>query len=152
VLLLTALLGACATLGPYKEPPRVSLASIQPKEMGLLEQRYGLQLRILNPNDTAIPLEGLSYTIEINGREFAYGVSRQSVSIPAYGEALLDVDVISNLLNVLRQLQEMGTEKRSSLNYRLSGKLNLTSRVRSLPFEYEGELNYLPADTPAPAP
>jgi LEA14-like dessication related protein len=150
VILLTLLLGACATLGPYKEPPRVSLASIQPKEMGLLEQRYGLQLRILNPNDTAIPLEGLSYTLEINDREFAYGVSRQSVSIPAYGEALLDVDVVSNLLNVLRQVQEIGTEKRSSLKYRLSGKMNLTSRVGSLPFDYQGELNYLPADTAAP--
>lgn len=148
--LLIALLGACATLGPYKEPPRVSLASIQPKQMGLLEQRYGLQLRILNPNDTAIPLEGLSYTLEINGREFAYGVSRQSVSIPAYGEALLDVDVVSNLLNVLQQVQEMGAEKRSSLNYRLSGKMNLASRVGSLPFDYQGELNYLPADAAAP--
>jgi LEA14-like dessication related protein len=118
--------------------------------MGLLEQRYGLQLRILNPNDTAIPLEGLSYTLEINGREFAYGVSRQSVSIPAYGEALLDVDVVSNLLNVLQQVQEMGTEKRGSLNYRLSGKMNLASRVASLPFDYQGELNYLPADAAAP--
>jgi LEA14-like dessication related protein len=148
--LLLALVGACATLGPYQEPPRVSLASIQPKEMGLLEQRYGLQIRILNPNDTAIPLEGLSYTLEINGREFAYGVSRQSVSIPAYGEALLDVDVVSNLLNVLRQVQELGGEKRSSLQYRLSGKMNLASRVGSLPFDYQGELNYLPADTAAP--
>jgi LEA14-like dessication related protein len=118
--------------------------------MGLLEQRYGLQLRIMNPNDTAIPLEGLSYTLEINGREFAYGVSRQSVSIPAYGEALLDVDVVSNLLNVLQQVQEMGAEKRSSLNYRLSGKMNLASRVGSLPFDYQGELDYLPADAAAP--
>ena len=148
--LLIALLGACATLGPYKEPPRVSLASIQPKEMGLLEQRYGLQLRILNPNDTAIPLEGLSYTLEINCREFAYGVSRQSVSIPAYGEAMLDVDVVSNLLNVLQQMQGLSAEKRSSLKYRLSGKMSLTSRVGSLPFDYQGELNYLPADTAAP--
>ena len=149
-LLLTALLGACATLGPYQEPPRVSLASIQPKEMGLLEQRYGLQLRILNPNDTAIPLEGLSYSLEINDREFAYGVSRQSVSIPAYGEALLDVDVVSNLLNVLRQVQELGTEQRSTLKYRLSGKMHLASRVGSLPFDYQGELNYLPAEPSAP--
>jgi LEA14-like dessication related protein len=150
LVLLIALLGACATLGPYKEPPRVSLASIQPKEMGLLEQRYGLQLRILNPNDTAIPLEGLSYTLEINGREFAYGVSRQSVSIPAYGEALLEVDVVSNLLNVLQQVQEMSTEKGSSLKYRLSGKMSLASRIGSLPFNYQGELTYLPADTATP--
>jgi hypothetical protein len=44
----------------------------------------------------------------------------------------------------------MGTEKRGSLNYRLSGKMNLASRVASLPFDYQGELNYLPADAAAP--
>src|SRR5210317_436159 len=91
VLFTAVLLGACATLSPYKESPRVSLVSIQPQEMGVLEQRFGLQLRILNPNDVAIPVEGLSYTIEINNREFAYGASRQAVDIPAFGEALLDV-------------------------------------------------------------
>jgi LEA14-like dessication related protein len=58
MIVTAALLNACATLSPYKESPRVSLVSIQPQEMGVLEQRFGLQLRILNPNDTAIPVEG----------------------------------------------------------------------------------------------
>ena len=151
VLFTAALLGACATLSPYKESPRVSLVSIQPQEMGVLEQRFGLQLRILNPNDVAIPVEGLSYTIEINNREFAYGVSRQAVEIPAFGEALLDVEVVSNLLNVVQQLQALNGEARSSLDYRLSGKISLANSPASLPFDYSGELTYLPAATSAPA-
>ena len=77
---------------------------------------------------------------------YLLGVRRHEVDV----EALLDVDVVSNLLNVLQQVQEMGTEKRGSLNYRLSGKMNLASRVGSLPFDYQGELNYLPADAAAP--
>jgi LEA14-like dessication related protein len=128
----------------------VSLVSIQPKDMTLLEQRYGLQLRILNPNETAIPLEGLSYSLEINGREFAYGVSRQAVSIPAFGEALLDVDVVSNLLNVLQQVQEMSNEQQDSLKYRLSGKLSLSNSLVKLPFDYHGELKYSPAEPATP--
>jgi LEA14-like dessication related protein len=151
VLFASVLLGACATLSPYKESPRVSLVSIQPQQMGVLEQRFGLQLRILNPNDVAIPVEGLSYTIEINNREFAYGVSRQAVEIPAFGEALLDVDVVSNLLNVVQQLQALNGETRSSLDYRLSGKISLADSPASLPFDYSGELTYLPAATSAPA-
>jgi LEA14-like dessication related protein len=151
VLFTAVLLGACATLSPYKESPRVSLVSIQPQQMGVLEQRFGLQLRILNPNDVAIPVEGLSYTIEINNREFAYGVSRQAVEIPAFGEALLDVEVVSNLLNVVQQLQALNGETRSSLDYRLSGKISLANSPASLPFDYSGELTYLPAATSAPA-
>jgi LEA14-like dessication related protein len=118
--------------------------------MGVLEQRYGLQLRILNPNDTALPVAGMQYSLQINDREFAYGVSRQPVSIPAYGEAVLDVDVVSNLLSVLQQLQEANTGKQDSLKYRLSGSLSLENRFGKLPFDYHGELNYLPADPAAP--
>lgn len=139
------LIGGCATMSNYPEQPRVSLVSIQPKEMTLLEQRYALQLRILNPNETAIPIEGLNYSVEINGREFAYGVSRQAVSIPPFGEALLDVDVVSNLLNVLQQMQEMSNEQQDSLQYRLSGKLSLSNSLVKLPFDYHGELKYSPA-------
>lgn len=145
---LALLLAGCAGLGAYSEAPRVSLVSIQPRELGVLEQRYGLRLRILNPNDTALPLEGMSYSLQINDREFAYGVSRQPVSIPAYGEALLEVDVVSNLLGVLQQLQEANTGKRESLKYRLTGSLSLENRLGKLPFDYRGELNYLPGDAP----
>ena len=151
ILLATVLLGACATLSPYKDSPRVSLVSIQPQEIGMLEQRFALQLRILNPNDVAIPVEGLSYAIEINDREFAYGVSRQSVEIPAFGEALLDVEVASNLLNVMQQLQALHSETRNSMAYRLTGKISLANSPASLPFDYSGELTYLPAAQSAPA-
>ena len=150
ILLTSIFLGACATLSPYKDSPRVSLVSIQPQEIGMLEQRFALQLRILNPNDVAIPVEGLSYAIEINDREFAYGVSRQSVEIPAFGEALLDVEVASNLLNVMQQLQVLRSETRNSLAYRLTGKISLANSPASLPFDYSGELTYLPAAQSAP--
>lgn len=154
-LVLTALivqLGACAGLGRYPESPRVSLVSIQPRSMTMLEQRYGLQLRILNPNETSIPVEGLSYSLEINGREFAYGVSRQAVSIPPFGEALLDVDVVSSLLDVLQQVQGLGEQPSETLTYRLSGKLSLSNSLARLPFDYRGELKYSPGGAPASGP
>jgi len=153
VLLLccTASLSACSFFGGYQETPRVSLVSIQPLEMGMLEQRYGLQLRILNPNDNEIPVKGLSYSIEINGHEFAYGVSRQPVSIPAFSEAVLDVEVVSNLLNVLQQFQEMSSENNDSLHYRLRGNLSLAKSLAKLPFDVEGNLTWLQENKAEPA-
>ncbi len=143
-------LTACSTFGGTRETPQVSLVSIQPIEMGLLEQRYGLQLRIMNPNDDAIPVKGLSYSIEINGHEFAYGVSRQPVSIPAFSEALLDVEVVSNLLNVMQQVQKMSGETGGSLHYRLRGKISLEKSLAKLPFNVEGKLTWLPTDKAEP--
>ncbi len=152
VLLYALLLGGCASLQPYAETPRVSLVSIQPLEMQMLEQRFALQLRILNPNDVAIPVAGLSYALEINEREFAYGVSQQAVSIPPYGEALLQVEIVSSLLNVIRQLQQAGDSPGASgLKYRLHGKIGLSGLRRGLPFDYAGELLYRDPDAPAEA-
>lgn len=145
VLMVVLLLAGCASLGGYRDPPRVSLVSIEPLDMTLLEQRYALQLRILNPNDVALPVSGLNYSIEINRREFAYGVSRQSVTIPAHGEALLDVEVISNLLSLMRQVQELGAGGKQVIEYRLSGKLSLDHSPVRMPFDYSGELSWLPA-------
>jgi LEA14-like dessication related protein len=150
ILLCALLLGGCAGLRPYEETPRVSLVSIQPLDMQMLEQRFALQLRIMNPNDVEIPVEGLSYALEINQREFAYGVSQQAVSIPPYGEALLRVEVVSNLLNVMRQLQQMSdSPKDGGLEYRLRGKIGLAGLRGGLPFDYAGKLRYRDPDAPA---
>ena len=151
LLYCTATLTACSLFGGYQETPHVSLVGIQPIEMGLLEQRYELQLRILNPNDKEIPVKGLSYSIEINGHEFAYGVSRQPVTIPPFSEALLDVEVVSNLLNVMQQFQKISGESSNSLKYRLRGKISLAKSLARLPFNVEGELTWLPKNKTEPA-
>jgi LEA14-like dessication related protein len=150
ILLCALLLCGCAGLRPYEETPRVSLVSIQPLEMQMLEQRFALQLRIMNPNDVEIPVSGLSYALEINQREFAYGVSQQAVNIPPYGEALLQVEVVSNLLNVMRQLQQMGDATGDGgLQYRLHGKIGLAGLRSGMPFDYAGKLLYRDPDAPA---
>ena len=143
ILWCVLFLTGCASLQPYPETPRVSLVSIKPLDMQLLEQRFLLELRIINPNRVAIPVEGLSYALEINQREFAYGVSQQEVSIPPYGEALLQVEVFSNLLNVMRQLQQMeDSTTAGGLEYRLRGKIGLAGVRHKLPFDYSGKLAY----------
>ncbi|HYQ72592.1 MAG TPA: LEA type 2 family protein [Gammaproteobacteria bacterium] len=152
ILLCALFLAGCASLQPYAEMPRVSLVSIKPQDMQMLEQRFMLELRIQNPNSVAIPVEGLSYALEINQREFAYGVSQQEVSIPPYGEALLQVEVVSNLLNVMRQLQQLaGTAGGHGLEYRLRGKIGVAGVRRALPFDFSGTLAGQDPEAPATA-
>jgi LEA14-like dessication related protein len=66
-------LGACARLGEA-EPPQVRLADIRLLEGGLLEQRFRVDLRLGNPNDFDLPLDGLTFELELNDRPF--GASR----------------------------------------------------------------------------
>jgi LEA14-like dessication related protein len=144
-MVLCLLLAGCAGTGGYRDSPQVALLSIEPLDLPTAEQHYALRLRILNPNDVALPVSGIDYSIEINRQQFAYGVSRQSVQIPAHGEALLDVEVVSRLLNVLRQAQQLAEQGSGVIGYRVSGRLSLERSPVRVPFDYSGQLNWVPA-------
>ncbi|MCA1804270.1 MAG: hypothetical protein LC646_02710, partial [Xanthomonadaceae bacterium] len=78
-LLFALSLTACAWLPQKPQAPRVSLVNVQLSSMELLEQRYGLTLRIQNPNDFALNIQGLDFEVELNRMPFASGVAAQRV-------------------------------------------------------------------------
>lgn len=142
-VLCLALAAGCAGLFTRPEPPNVSLADLQVADVGLFEQRYRLRLRVQNPNDFALPIKGMRYTLAVNDREFAEGVSPESVTVPAFGEELIEVEAVSNLARVVDQMLELGGQRRS-LSYRLSGSLSLGGGIGRMPFDYQGEVNLIP--------
>ena len=143
-LLLSLLLSACAGLGVYTEPPRVSLVSVEPLDMTLFEQRYRIGLRIQNPNQASLAIRGMDYEVELNGRKFAHGLSPQAVDVPAYGEQVVEVEVVSNLLRIVDQIHELESGRTRNLSWRLSGDLRLADRIATLPFDYAGQLDLSP--------
>ncbi len=141
-VLALAWIAACSTLGPYQEPLRVNLVSVQPLDMTLLEQRYELKLRIQNPNDSELAVNGVSFDLDLNGEEFAHGVSGEPFVVPAFGEQVVTVNVVSTLFAVVRQVQELQSGELQSLQYRLSGRLSLAKGFARIPFERTGELDF----------
>lgn len=140
--LLLTLLGGCAGLFSRPEPPQISLASIRPVDMGLFEQRYRLRLRVQNPNPFALRIKGMDYSLYLNDQQFAQGVSPESATVPAYGEQVVEVDVISNLARLFDQFSELGRQR--SLSYRLVGGIRLANVTARIPFEYQGEISFAP--------
>lgn len=150
-LVLALLLAACAPV--ISKPPAVTLAGVDLESIGLFEQRYVLQLRVTNPNDSDIPVEGVSFDIELNGMHFATGVSNAAVTVPRLGEALLEVKATSNLASFMRQLRDQRKDGRDGLDYRIKGNLRVPGHG-ALPFERKGELAFpeLPGFDEKPAP
>ncbi|MCB1961187.1 MAG: LEA type 2 family protein [Rhodocyclaceae bacterium] len=138
--LLVLALGGCASLPLSMQPPEVSVADLRLIEAGLLEQRFGLSLRVLNPNDVDIPVEGLRFAVELNGKPFARGVSGAAVTIPRLGEAVLEVEAVSSLAGMLRQLRAFGAE-RQRIDYRIAGELVTGGLRAAMPFERSGEID-----------
>ena len=137
LLYLFLLLSGCAGMAT-REPPRVNLVNLQVIDMQLFEQRYGVTLRIQNPGRQPLEIEGLSFDLELNGKSFAHGVSNRATVVPAFGEAVLDVEVVSSLFGIVDQLRDL--EQDRPLSYRLSGQLALAGSLISIPFEKKGEL------------
>jgi LEA14-like dessication related protein len=130
---MLALLTGCAGSSPHMEPLSVTLSDIQPGQMGLLEQEYLIKIRVQNPNNVEIPVTGLSYRIELNGKSFAKGVSKQDVTVPAFGEVLLDATAVGGLSGIITQIAQFQKGVPDKVSYRLSGKLASTSS--SYPFD-----------------
>jgi LEA14-like dessication related protein len=140
MLCTLAALAGCAGLPGGMEPLSVTLADVRPVQMGLLEQEYAMKIRVQNPNNKEIPLEGLSFAVELNGKRFAKGVSRQTGTVPAFGDVVLDVKAISNLSSILEQVSGLRTGAPDKITYRLQGRLTPSSGS-SVPFDSSGTLD-----------
>lgn len=134
------LLTSCAT-GELDLPPEVSLADLRPGQVGLFEQRVGVTLRIRNPNDATLPIDGYRFALELNGQPFASGFSGQRLTVPRLGEATTDATAVVSTLDLLRQV--MAAPLRGGFDYRLTGTafVDAAAGRRGVPFEQTGKLD-----------
>lgn len=138
---LMAGLAGCAGLGPYREAVRVTVSDIRVLEAGMLEQLYGVTLRIQNPNADPLPVRGGSFQLAINGRDFASGVTADVVTVPPFGDAKINVRMVSTLFGMLRLFEGFQDRRETSLQYDISGRLALEGSYSGLSFHTSGELN-----------
>lgn len=135
------LLSACAGLnqGGF-DPPHVSLVDLRVRDVKLFEQRYALQLRVQNPNPYELPIAGMDYAVRLNDVEFGHGVSRRAVNIPAYGEAVIEVDLVSNLWRLLDRVKDVQSGQAQGMKVAIVGGVSLANRAGELPFTIQGDI------------
>ncbi len=138
--LALALLSGCAGLLARPVPPQVNIAAISLTDANLFEQRYHIKLRLQNPNDFDLPINGVQFQVQINGRPFASGMSSAPVSVPRLGTAVLEIDAISTLAEVARQLNDIVMGQTQGVRYTLTGKVHLARPAVELPFRQEGDM------------
>jgi LEA14-like dessication related protein len=115
---------ACASL-QGKDPLQVTVAGVEPLQGQGLEMRMMVKLRVQNPNDAPINYNGVSLTMDVQGKSFASGVSDGTGTVPRYGEAVIDVPVTISAFRMIRQAMGMmqGTGSGGKLSYEMKGKL-----------------------------
>ena len=130
-------LAACAVTN-FKTP-QLSVADVQVMSGEIWQQRLRVRMHVQNPNDRALPVKSIQYTLEVQGQAFAEGESLQPFVVPALGEADFDMNVTTNaagaLMGLIAQYGGSGV-----VDYRLVGKVSLSEGwLRSIPFDERGK-------------
>ena len=146
---------ACSTVPKDFETPKFGIANIAPKDVAIFEQRFDVQLRVQNPNNFDLGINGIRFEIDLNDKEFGNGMSGQSVTIPRFSSEVITGEVITGLGGFLRQMQGMSSSA-TKIRYRLKGKAFAQAPSSfTIPFDESGEVDLnsmMPAEMPRESP
>jgi LEA14-like dessication related protein len=140
----------CASM-PQSDPLQVTVAGVEGLPGEGMEMRMLVKLRVQNPNQTPIDFTGVYLQLDVLEKTFATGVSDQSGTVPAFGEAVVAVPVTVSAARMIRQVVGMlDGQPVDQVRYEMSGKLN-GGLFNTHRFESKGEFA-LPKPDAAPAP
>lgn len=139
VLFLAFGLAACSGLPLNAVAPKVSVAAIDIKRLGLFEQRFDVGLRVSNPNDFELTIEALDFELEVNGRPFAKGQAHAATLIPATSSTVVRVDAVTQSDNLIEQIKTLPPGAlRDGVPYRIKGRVKTDRSSRWLPLDHSG--------------
>jgi len=124
-ILLVVMLTACATVPSDFERPGVTVTSFKPVSSRNLSPEFEIILRVTNPNRTALELEGISYTIDLDGNEVMTGVANDLPVIDAYGEADVKLYATANLMGGLNFITSLMNQYKDQVEYEFNAKLDV---------------------------
>ncbi len=137
-------LGGCASL-PDRDPIQVTVAGIESLPGEGMEIRMLVKLRVQNPNPAPINFTGTYLKLDVLDKTFASGVSNESGTVPAFGEAIVAVPVTVSVLRMVRNVVGMLDGKPvEKVTYELSGKLS-GGVFETQRFSAQGEFQLSPA-------
>ena len=126
------------------DPPRVTVASVQLRGAGLLEQDFEVGLCAFNPNAQKLVLRRINVGIDVAGTPLADGVSETEVRLPPHQSVLVPFAVTTTIRNIGPQLATILAN--GAVPYRLHGTVQLTGFPGfTVPFSRDGRLDLLTA-------
>lgn len=123
------LLSGCPTLIPEVDLPKISLESFRPLPSDSAVPRFEIKLRIVNPNRQSFDIAGISYGVEIQGKELISGVTNEVPVLAAYFEEVVTLDAGLQGFQLVRLLAGAGKVAGDSLDYRFTAKVDFNGFV-----------------------
>lgn len=143
-------LTGCALVRPI-EDPTVELAGLQMLPATGMEQRVRVKLRVVNPNNRDLALDGLNFSLRLASQDVLNGVSNRPFTLPALGEERVELDLSLNVLSSLNLLRELFMQPDRPLKYSLTTRLYLDDPLLpNIKVSRQGLINLSQPRLPAP--
>jgi len=140
-LILALLLGACAGVQPKYESPSVSVASLKLLPTGSMMPQFSITLHVVNPNREPLRLNGIAYSVYLEGHKVITGAANNLPEIEGYGEGDIKLIATIRLLESLRLLSELIGKHRDSYHYKIDAKLDIGGGKPQLHVVDEGAID-----------
>ena len=132
VCLFFLMIQSCASLDPNYEEPTVTISSFRALPSEGLVPRFEIGLHILNPNASNFQLEGIVYTVSIQGYEIVKGVGKNFPVLEAYSEQALKLTAVANLLAGVRLVTDLIKSTNENIEYQFEARLDTAGFGRSI--------------------
>jgi LEA14-like dessication related protein len=140
--MLALALSACSLLHPQLEQPTINVARIEFRSGNLLQQTFAVKLHVLNPNDRALPVRNLHFSLSLEGETVADGSNDRAFVVPARGELDFDMNISANLAVVILKMAGKRQAHADSLAYEVIGAASVDLPFMSnIPFHQSGSLS-----------
>ncbi|MEN0105436.1 MAG: LEA type 2 family protein [Pseudomonas sp.] len=114
-------LGGCSWFAGDLQDPSVALQKVEVVKAKLTEQEFLLHLRLDNPNDSDMPIRGLTFSLYLNDIKLADGEADIWATVPANGHRTLKVPLRTNLWRNLKPIAKMLEKHDEPIRYRFYG-------------------------------
>lgn len=142
-LSLLVIAGGCATsVEDLVDMPRVELRDVKVLGLGFNNQTFLLSFSVTNPNPFPLPVNDVSYALELDGQRFASGRTPSEFSVPADGVSRFAISVELNLLQTAPRLLAIVRDGNGeAMRYALEGEFGIDMPLAPrVPYRHSGTI------------
>ncbi|BBO70826.1 hypothetical protein DSCA_47560 [Desulfosarcina alkanivorans] len=141
IFVAVAWITGCATLHPEFETPTVTVTAIRALPSESITPRFEIGLHIINPNRAALTLQGIAYSLKLDGHKILTGVANELPTIDGYGEGDVTLIASTSLLSGIRFFADLMSAQPDAIAYDLEAKLDLGGFRPNIHVSEKGEID-----------
>jgi len=134
-------LGGCLALSPSFETPTVGLKSFRILPSEGAAPRFEIGLHVVNPNRSALKLEGIVYSVILDGHKVITGASSDLPVIAAYGEGEVTLTATADLLRSIGLFSSLFKDPQKPFSYDLEAQLDIGRLHPRIKIHEKGEIS-----------